>query len=586
MSVVEPIRTGPRFGTRASRRPGKRASVVIAAAAAVVEVAAITPASVSTVVVAVVVLLAVGAGRCCWSLHPSVRLRRDLGVCGWLGWWQWRTHASAAGLRSAHAQIRPGMSARSACPAAYGAKVGRLVSGRPSVVLRSLYSRWSQSALVLGPPGSGKTQWLVGPILDAPGACFITSTKTELAELTARLRAQIGPVAVFNPAGLGSLLSTFGWDPVAGCADPAIADARARAMIRGGGGVSGAEQADFWANKAAEILRCYLLAAALHGKDMGVVMGWALAPTTPTPGRILGQHPERVPAGWREALEANLGADPRTRSSYFAALTFAVTFMDNPLVAAACRPADGAQFDLEEFLRNSGTVYVVAGEDRRLAPLLTALTEAVFATAQRVAATRPGGRLDPPLAMFLDEVANMTPVPLDIWAADCRGWGITLYAVLQDLHQAQTRWGRSRAQTIFSTLPTKVVLPGVAVKDDLEALAYLAGHRTVRQVSETHPDTGGRRRPFRSRAASRTHSTTREPVVTGHILYGLPRWHAYVLGVAPAPAVVRFEPGYRRARRELRRLDRQPQPAPVTQTPPAPAPRLRAVAPQGGEDAA
>jgi type IV secretory pathway TraG/TraD family ATPase VirD4 len=267
-------------------------------------------------------------------------------------------------------------------------------------------------------------------------------------------------------------------------------------------------------------------------------------------------------------------------------LTFAVTFMDNPLVAAACRPADGAQFDLEEFLRNSGTVYVVAGEDRRLAPLLTALTEAVFATAQRVAATRPGGRLDPPLAMFLDEVANMTPVPLDIWAADCRGWGITLYAVLQDLHQAQTRWGRSRAQTIFSTLPTKVVLPGVAVKDDLEALAYLAGHRTVRQVSETHPDTGGRRRPFRSRAASRTHSTTREPVVTGHILYGLPRWHAYVLGVAPAPAVVRFEPGYRRARRELRRLDRQPQPAPVTQTPPAPAPRLRAVAPQGGEDAA
>jgi type IV secretory pathway TraG/TraD family ATPase VirD4 len=569
------------------RRPGKRASVAIAVAgaAAVVEVASITPASVSTVVVAVILLLAVGAGRCCWSLHPSVRLRRSLGVGGWLGWWQWRTHASAAGLRAAHAQIRPGLPSRAACPTAYGAKVGRLVSGAPPVLLRSLYSRWSQSALVLGPPGSGKTQWLVGPILDAPGACFITSTKTELAELTARLRAQTGPVAVFNPAGLGSLASTFGWDPVAGCADPAVADARARAMIRGGGGVSGAEQADFWANKAAEILRCYLLAAALHDKDMGTVMSWSLAPTNPTPSRILSQHPGRVPAGWREALEANLAADPRTRSSYFAALTFAVTFMDNPLVAAACRPASGAQFDIEEFLRNSGTVYVVAGDDRRLAPLLTALTETVFATAQRVAATCPAGRLDPPLAMFLDEVANMTPVPLDIWAADCRGWGITLYAVLQDLHQAQTRWGRSRAQTIFSTLPTKVVLPGVSVKEDLEALAYLAGHRTVRQVSETHPDSGSRRL-LRPRAASRTHSTTREPVVTGHILHGLPRWHAYVLGVAPAPAVVRFEPGYRRARRELRRLDRQPQPAPATQTSAPPAPRLRAVAPDCGEDAA
>jgi hypothetical protein len=32
--------------------------------------------------------------------------------------------------------------------------------------------------------------------------------------------------------------------------------------------VSGAENASFWENKASEIIRCYLLAAALIGADM------------------------------------------------------------------------------------------------------------------------------------------------------------------------------------------------------------------------------------------------------------------------------------------------------------------------------
>jgi type IV secretory pathway TraG/TraD family ATPase VirD4 len=567
-------------------------TTAVTAAATAVCAVGIAPVESAVVVVAVMVLIAVGV-RCYWRQHPTVGLRRNLGAGGWLSWWQWRRHASGRALRAAHEQIRPGRAERADDPTAYGANLGHLVSGSLTVLGRRLYSRWSQSALVLGPPGSGKTQWLVGPILDAPGPCFITSTKPELAVLTARMRAETGPVAVFNPTGWGALTSTFAWDPVAGCIDPATADARARAMIRGGGGVAGAEQADFWANKAAEILRCYLLAAALHQEDMGAVMSWSLNPKDPTPTRILGEHPKRVPTGWREALEANLNADPRTRSSYFAALTFAVTFMDNPLVARACRPRPGNEFDIEGFLHNSGTVYVVAGEDRRLAPLLTALTETVFGTAQRLASNQPGGRLEPPLAMFLDEVANMTPVPLDTWAADSRGWGITLYAVLQDLHQAQTRWGRSRAQTIFSTLPTKVVLPGVSVKEDLEALAYLAGHRQVRQVSEHQPNTAGAGRGIglkinRAGGRSRTTSTTREPVVTGHVIHALPRWHAYVLGVAPSAAVVRFEPGYRRAARELRRLDRRDRFDTGTATSPSQVhpPRLRTVEPATGKDAA
>jgi hypothetical protein len=116
-----------------------------------------------------------------------------------------------------------------------------------------------------------------------------------------------------------------------------------------------------------------------------------------------------------------------------------------------------------------------------------------------------------------------------------------------------------------------VVLPGVAIKEDLEALAYLGGQREVLQTSEGRSASGDGQRQTRST----NQSWTREPVVTGHTIYGLPRWHAYVLGLSPRPAVVRFEPGYRRSRRELRRLDRtQLAAAPVSPTPVKPAPEV------------
>jgi type IV secretory pathway TraG/TraD family ATPase VirD4 len=210
----------------------------------------------------------------------------------------------------------------------------------------------------------------------------------------------------------------------------------------------------------------------------------------------------------------------------------------------SCRPGAGEGFDIAAYLGSPGTLYVLAGEgDQRIAPLLTALTEAVFSTAKQVAATHPGGQLDPPLGLFLDEIANITPVPLDNWAADSRGWGITVWAVAQDLAQLGTRWGRTRAHTIFANLPTRIVLPGVAAREVLEHLAYLAGQRTVVQTSEGRSDTGEGRC-----TRSRNQSKAREPVVTGHTIYGLPRWHAYVLGLGTKSAIVRFEPGWRRRR--------------------------------------
>ncbi|MGH8917309.1 MAG: type IV secretory system conjugative DNA transfer family protein, partial [Actinomycetes bacterium] len=409
------------------RRVRRAAMVAAAPGSLLLDVAGGVPLAVQ----GCVLLFALLTG--CWAHHRSgARLRRRLGgAAGWLGLVELLEHAGSRVVRRQARAVRPGLSGSGHPISAYAATMGRLVSGGLLVRGRKVYSPWSRGILVWGPQGSGKSSWLVGPILEAPGAAYVSSTKTELVAMTARLRAERGPVHVFNPTGLGGVESTFGWDPVAGCEDPSVADARARALVRGGGGVSGGEHSDFWAARAAEIVRCYLLAAALHGQDMTAVMEWAQHPDDTTPLSLIEQHPV-VPAGWVGTMQRNLSAAPNERSGYFAAIVPAVSFMDNPLVAAACRPGIGASLDLAAFLRGTGTIYVIAGEgDRRVAPLLTALTEATFGTAKQVAAGRPGGRLDPPLTLFLDEIAQTTPVPLDLWAADSRGWGITVCAVVQ-----------------------------------------------------------------------------------------------------------------------------------------------------------
>ena len=144
------------------------------------------------------------------------------------------------------------------------------------------------------------------------------------------------------------------------------------------------------------------------------------------------------------------------------------------------------------------------------------------------------------------------------------GAGITVGAVVQSLAQFATTWGRDRAEVIWENLPTKVVLPGVTRQDDLRALSYLAGERWVQRT------TRGESEGADGRASTSTSRTpTLEPVVAGHTISAMPRWHAYVLGLGRHPAVVAYEPGYARVAREHAALATPPAPPP-----PVPDPRV------------
>ena len=355
-----------------------------------------------------------------------------------------------------------------------------LYLGRDVRTRQRLYGAAEDSFLYLGPPRSGKGVHLIIPqTIEAPGPALVTATRADTLRHTLALRAARGPVAVFDPQALaGPSVPRLRWAPQRGCADPLIAIARARALAAGAQLNTGSvTDGAFWQQMTEAVLRCYLHAAALDERTMRDVLGWVARPADPAPTRILRSAAGAAP-GWAEELAAQANADPRTRDSVWAGVRRAVDSLADPRVLDACSPPAEQQFDTAAFLRGGGTLYLLGttGAQITVAPLVTALVEDLVDAARRQAAASPGGRLEPPLTLLLDEAANIAPIPsLPNLLADGGGSGVTTVCVLQSLAQARARWGQPGAEAMWDSATLKVVLGGLGHADDLTRISRLAG---------------------------------------------------------------------------------------------------------------
>ena len=95
--------------------------------------------------------------------------------------------------------------------------------------------------------------------------------------------------------------------------------------------------------------------------------------------------------------------------------------------------------------------------------------------AAQIGQASPGGRLDPPLLMALDEIVQTCPVPLPTWLADSGGKGIQLIPVAHGEAQLRTRWGTDGAQVVLDTCGVKVWLPGITDTATLKMASDLCG---------------------------------------------------------------------------------------------------------------
>ncbi|MGI8415076.1 MAG: type IV secretory system conjugative DNA transfer family protein [Nakamurella sp.] len=369
----------------------------------------------------------------------------------------------------------------------YGPRLGELVD-RTRPELRQTFE---DSTIAVAPPRGHKTAAVAIPrVLDAPGPIVATSTKADLLLNTCTPRALVGAVWVLDAEGIADPMApswrTLQWDLVRGCEDAEVAIRRASALVAAKP-LGAVRNSDFFSGKAAGVLRCWLMAAAVGHRSVRDIPRWLHNLSDPTPANIL----DAVNLDWAQRLRAL----PRNTAGEMVGgivgtLELLLSPLDSPRIAAACEPREGHGFEIGEFLASSDSVYLLTeGQEHGAAPFVTALVDEIMHHARRLSQRSVGQRLDPPLTVVLDEPANTAALPaMPQYMSDSGGRGIALCLLPQGWAQMRRRWGDDGAKEIWNSATAAMVMGGGKESDFLEDISRLVGdHRR----SETSTTSGG-----------------------------------------------------------------------------------------------
>ncbi|NWN87278.1 MAG: TraM recognition domain-containing protein [Micrococcaceae bacterium] len=353
-----------------------------------------------------------------------------------------------------------------------------------------VWASLEESICLIGPPRSGKgLHLLIGAILDAPGPVVTTSSRADNYAATASIRRRThGPVALFDPQGLTDTPTTLKWSPITGCEVPRVANQRAVSLI-GASGLGASSSNQEWQAPATTIMECLLHAAALDDRTVDELMRWGNNPAEAKEAiKILSEHP-RAAQGWNLVLQGIVDGDPKLLQSKWFGVEGAVKGLSVPEVRDVLKPQhDVETLNIDEFLEQNGTLYVLGTKSggSSAGPFLIAMMDAITERAREMAAKRPGNRLDPPLSLVLDEIANISVWPgLTQLMSDGGGVGISVFAVFQSLAQARNEWGNEQATALFDSATIKAQLGGASNTDDLRLFSDLAGSRQVIRFSRS-----------------------------------------------------------------------------------------------------
>jgi hypothetical protein len=431
----------------------------------------------------------------------------------WLRWG--RLAALSYGARSRPAL---GLGARlTAATTEFAVRLGR------AQYFRRLYAAFELHVLILAPPRTDKTGMLADRVIRHPGPVLTTSTRADLHQLTSPSRRGRGPGYVFNPEGVGDVPSTFAWDLLGVCTDELMAHKMADWLA---GDTPGYGDLSWFEEQGTMGMSGLLLAAAKTGAPLAEVYQWVQRRGHDRALAVLAGHGNPQ----LHAVVRSLMEDNRTAASVRSTIARALKWAVIPQLAAAA--ARDGRFSAREFALFGGTLHLIASGDSRsiITPLMRALACFVHYEAGLAGSRTVHGRLDPPLLMAMDEVAQVCPVPLPDMLADSAGKGVVFVTVSHSLAKLKERYGDEGAAGIWAISGVKMLLRGITEPETLEDVSRVCG-----TLGEEDDD--------------------KVRIVPPDVLRRLPKHCALVINMDLAPAVVRVSRAWKR--RSVRRLARQ-----------------------------
>lgn len=382
-----------------------------------------------------------------------------------------RKNVSARSLLRRARQLRPAL--KKPTPDQLGVRLGR---ARGMDVMVSVEDSMVLSA---APRGGKGFRFVISSILDWDGPLITTSTRNDNLSATYEARKRMGEVTVVDPQGLSGLKSRKRPALHTGCEDPLIAEMRGRAMIAGSAlGQSATNQE--WAGISAGLLAALLQAAALSGEGTAALRRWTQNPALCDPAIAILR--DQGAPGWSQMLESTVKGDPELLANSWIGVREAGKPLLIPGIYDALSPEGDAVLDPREFLEGRNTLYLIGTGSGAGATggYLAAILDDIVEQARRKALASQGGRLDPPLGLILDELANMFVWPaLPTVLSDGGGIGIFTQVVFQSMSQAATVWSESEAQTIWNSAIVKVLLGGSTDVRHMQDISNMLGERKV-----------------------------------------------------------------------------------------------------------
>lgn len=498
-----------------------------------------------TVTVWGVLLLLLFVGFVGWAFASSSwRLRRGRGK-GFAGNDQIREGLGADRARTSAAQTRPGLTGAQRKHAAItdvALPLGTSTTGEPVVL------PLEDHVLIVAPTGAGKSRDLMIPAaVDAPGVLVVTCTRADILDVIATRRARLGTVWVFDPLDRLGWPEPMVWNPVDGCRDGETAVSRGLAFATGlGADDKSSTNSGFFRANAASALTRLLHAADLDNRPVADVIDWAVHldnGAEEAQDIIRTSRLEQAEPMWAGLLRSVATGADETVASSRQTLQQAVEPMALRRVLRWVTPRPGVpSFDPAAFVASSDTLVLVADQNAstNVAPLCAMLLQEVVDAAKTSAARRPGGRLDPPLRVVGDEIANVAPLPkLPDLGTDARGFGMQLVLALQSSAQARRRWGTDGASTLFDTMNAEILLGGITDTATLSRYATLVGDvELTRSTTSYDPATG--------RATSASEQTADRKVLRADEARQIPDGHGLLIYRNQAAVLLKMTPWYER----------------------------------------